>query len=173
MRNWIGTVLSCIFLCMPMTSQSRPADSMLKTYSLLKQVHGWNLDFLNEAKIVSRSEYVFSGDKRKRVFATVGYETAPTVITLPLIQMANVGGRETVICDKVYFIPESVVAVEYKNRVFGYMLSGRLVSAPHIHAAGVGAGLSLVLYDMEGTGLFDTIRLFSGAGLPFLPDWVK
>ena len=113
MRICMVVVLSCMFLCMPITSQSQADGSVLKTYSLLRRVHGWSLEFLKGAKIVGRSECVYDGDNRKRVFATVAYKPAPVVITLPLIQTANVSGRETVICDEVYFIPESVVAVEY------------------------------------------------------------
>ncbi|HWG19679.1 MAG TPA: hypothetical protein VG225_04050 [Terracidiphilus sp.] len=92
-------------------------------------------------------------------------------IALPRISFREC--NHTALLDSFTLHPVGAIAIGKEGRFIAIIVWGDLRTGTGKNAAGVGGSMNVVLYDMHGSGHFDTLQSGATLGLPYIPAWVK
>ena len=130
----------------------------------------WPLDFIKKSTVLKTVPFQPASAGQEGLIS-VEYAVVRKSVQLPYITVD--GCNELAVLSNFEFVPESVIGVEKKGRVFAYIAWGSVVSGGQRGAVGIGAKMNVIFYDLHGTGHFDTVQVAASLGLPFLPEWVR
>ena len=162
-----------VFSVMASMAQTAPPECKSEHFSipfLTKSGDGWNVSFAKQAKLISNRPYI-SSDGKDSGIRLVDYEPQQQVITLPNIEVDACNHTGTI--QEWYLIPKEVRSFEKGGRPFAYQVQVQMVAGPNLDSHMLGSITNLIFYDMHGDGIFDSVRMGSGASMPLVPDWVK
>lgn len=169
---WIGTLLILAPVALRCTAQARSGcdPGPVSIPFLTKPGDGWNISFAKEARVLGRGEFVL-GDGKDAGFQYVEYEARKQVITLPHIEVNPCD--HTGVIREWYLIPKKLIGFEKNGRIFAYQVWVQFIAGPKLDSKVIGSNTHVIFYDMHGDGIFDSVRLGAGVGMPLVPDWVK
>jgi hypothetical protein len=131
---------------------------------------GWDVTFAKDAQVLSKGPYVLSDGKGSGL-TIISYAVKKVVITLPHIEVNVCDGTGTI--RYRYFTPKQVIGFEKNGRLFAYQVWGQSIGGPEPDSPVIGMNMYFIFYDMHGDGIFDTVRIGSGIGMPRIPDWLE
>jgi hypothetical protein len=166
---------SAIMLFGVMTSMAQTAPPQCKSGHisipfLTKPHDGWDVSFAKQARQITTGPYITS-DGKDSGLQYVEYEAKKQVITLPNIEVDACNHTGTI--QELYLIPKQVRGFEKGGRLFAYEVRVQMVAGPSLDSQMLGSTMNVIFYDMRGDGIFDSVRLGVGTGMPIVPDWVK
>jgi hypothetical protein len=167
------TILMLVFEAMVCTAQASSSECNPGPVSipfLTKPGDGWDVNFAKQAIAIKNGPYILS-DGKDSGFRYVEYEPKKQVITLPHIEVNPCNHTGTI--RDWHLIPKQVIGFEKNGRVFAYRVWVQMVAGPTPDSQVIGSNTHVIFYDMQGNGVFDSVRLGSGIETPLVPDWVK
>jgi hypothetical protein len=167
------TILIVIFGIMTSTARNvaSECDSGPVTIPFLtKPGDGWDVSFAKEAKVMRSGQYILSAGKDTGL-RYIEYEAKKQVISLPHIEV-NFCTHTGVIRDW-HLLPKQVIGFEKNGHVFAYQVWVQMVTGPGPDSQVIGSNTHVIFYDMHGDGIFESVRLGAGVGMPLVPSWVE
>lgn len=120
--------------------------------------------------MIRSGQYILS-DGKDSGLRYLEVEAKKQVITLPHIEVNPCNHKGTI--REWHLIPKQVIGFEKNGRVFAYQVLVQMVASPDPDSQVLGANTHVIFYDMHGDGIFDSVRLGAGIGMPLVPDWVE
>lgn len=169
-----GTI-ALILVCHAMAGTLQPAPWECKSGSvsipfLTNSEDGWDVSFVKKPKVLKRGPFILA-DGTDSGLQVVKYEFKKQTIILPRIAVNPCEYTGTF--RQLYFVPKQVIGFEKDGHLFAYTVWVQAVSGPGPKAMVIGYNTHVIFYDMHGNGVFDSVRLGAGIGMPLIPDWVK
>lgn len=159
---------SVMCMAQPATADCNPGPVSIPY--LTKPGEGWDVSFAKQAKPIRSGPYVLS-DGENAGFQYVEYAPKKQVITLPHIEVNPCNHTGTI--RDWHMIPKQVIAFQKNGRVFAYRVWVQMVAGPRPNSQVIGSNTHVIFYDMDGDGVFDSVRLGSGIETPLVPEWVR
>lgn len=172
LRSAIATVV-LIFGVAISIAQTQPPACSAGTVSipfLTRPDDGWDVSFARQANVIRSGQYILS-DGKDSGLRYVEYEARKQVITLPHIEVNPCDHSGTI--REWHLVPKQVIGFEKNGHPFAYQVWVQMVAGPGPDSQVLGANTHVIFYDMHGDGIFDSVRLGAGIGMPLVPDWVE
>lgn len=172
--NGMITTVVLVFGVAIGATQTQPPGCNSGTISisfLTKPDGGWNVSFVKKEKIISSGQYILSDGKDSGI-RYVKYEARKQAITLPHIEVNSCNHTGTI--TEWHLIPkQDVIGFEKNGHLFAYQVWVQMVAGHSNDSQVLGSNTHVIFYDMHGSGVFDSVRLGAGIGMPLVPDWVE
>ena len=144
-------------------------DPLRSASTVLKSEEGWDLSFINKAKVVKKGSLIGGGDAPNLV--AINYAIRKTVIVLPRIQF-NACDNSAVLANW-YLMPTEAIAFERNGRLFAYLIDATVMGGPTLRSPKLGATMHVIYLDTRGTGVFDSVRIATDTTPPRAPEWTN
>jgi len=179
MRNILGFLALTVLALSCDSGRAQSAATVdcnqppLTIFVLTKQDDGWDVAFAKTAKVTKTGPFRISNGKeiKDSGLTAVVYEVSKQVIAVPKIEVNPCNKTGTI--GYWYLIPTLVLGLEKNGHLFAYHVSAELSGGATLDSGVLGANMHVMFYDMEGRGVFSLVKISSGVGLPFVPDWVE
>jgi hypothetical protein len=140
---------------------------------LTKAGDGWDVTFAKEAAVIKKGPYMVQNGiaQQDSGLTAVLFEVKKLIVTLPHIEVNSCDGTGTI--RNLYLMPKQVIGFERNGHLFAYQVWMQNLGGPNTNAAVIGSNMHVIFYDMHGDGVFDSVRIGSGVGMPLVPEWVN
>lgn len=160
-----------VVLCTAQAQQPACNSGTVSIPFLTKPDDGWDVSFVKQENVISSGEYILS-DGKDSGLRYVQLEARKQVITLPHIEVDPCNNTGTI--REWHLIPkQGVTGFEKNGHLFAYQVWVQMVAGPGPDSQVIGSNTHVIFYDMHGNGIFDSVRLGAGIGMPLVPDWVE
>jgi len=133
--------------------------------------HDWAADFIHTNKFIG-AEFPFREVPDGRTgFVGRRIDVKSSAVSIPRILLRECD--HTALLDSVILQPAGAIEVEKDGRAVAIIIWGDLKTGTGKAAVGIGGSMNIVLYDMHGSGQFDSLQLGTSLGLPYVPGWVR
>jgi hypothetical protein len=166
-------VLTMVFWAMAAIAQVTSPDCTQAVVSipfLTKFGDGWDTSFVEHSKLIREGRFIVS-DGQDSGLTLIEYQPKRQVITLPHIEVNPCDHTGSI--REWHLLPKQVIGFKKNGHLFAYQILGQMVAGVSADSQVIASNTYVIFYDMHGDGIFDSVRLGAGTGMPIIPDWVK